>query len=66
MPGTRGVRRSAANFSFARRRGDHRGDDYHGTLEASLKAEQLESATRRARELQAVRRASLTETALIR
>jgi TPR repeat protein len=46
--------------------GDHRGDDYLGTLEASLRAEQLESAARRARELQAVRRAAPTETAFIR
>jgi hypothetical protein len=46
--------------------GDHRGDDYLSTLEASLNREQLESATRDAPELRALRRASLREMASIR
>lgn len=35
--------------------GDHRGEEYLNALQANLKAEQLEAAMKRARELQAVR-----------
>ena len=46
--------------------GDHRGDEYLNELSAQMDAEQLETATRRARELQEVRQASATETAFVR
>jgi uncharacterized protein len=45
--------------------GDRRGDEYLSELKTTLRPEQLEVATRRAHELQAVRQPSMTETAFV-
>jgi len=46
--------------------GDHRGDQYLSSLQMELQAEQLEAATKRARELQAAPEASPMEMAFVR